>query len=95
MDQFNIANNVDGDRNGTPTMITPTPMPLLVFPARRNARSDPPLPKGTHGVPDSKVIASTSPILASKAFLSPKSLALKIYPKVRLEIEAEVGFPPS
>ena len=40
LDQFNIANNVDGDRNGTPTMITPTPMPLLVFPARRNARSD-------------------------------------------------------
>ena len=72
-------------------------MPLLVKPARRNARSDynPPLPEGTHGVPDSKVIASTSPILASKAFLSPKSLALKIYPKVRLEIEAEVGFPPS
>ena len=92
MDQFNIANNVDGDRNGTPTMITPTPMPLLVFPARRNARSDPPLPEGTHGVPDSKVQV---PILASKAFLSPKSLALKIYPKVRLEIEAEVGFPPS
>ena len=46
-------------------------------------------------MPDSKVIASTSPILASKAFLSLKSLALKIYPKVRLEIEAEVGFPPS
>ena len=63
--------------------------------ARRNARSDPPLPEGTQSVPDSKVIASTSPILASKAFLSPKSLALKIYPKVRLEIEAEVGFPPS
>ena len=63
--------------------------------ARRNARSDSPLPKGTHGVPDSKVIASTSPILASKAFLSLKSLALKIYPKVGLEIEAEVGFPPS
>ena len=60
--------------------------------ARRNARSDSPLPEGTHGVPDSKVQV---PILASKAFLSPKSLALKIYPKVRLEIEAEVGFPPS
>ena len=68
---------------------------VLSFPARRNARSDPPLPKGTHGVPDSKVIASTSPILASKAFLSLKSLALKIYPKVRLEIRAEGGFPPS
>ena len=67
-------------------------MPLLVKPARRNARSDPPLPEGTHGVPDSKVQV---PILASKAFLSLKSLALKIYPKVGLEIEAEVGFPPS
>ena len=63
--------------------------------ARRIARSAPPLPKGTHGVPDSKVIASTSPILASKAFLNPKSLALKIYPEVRLEIEADGGFPPS
>ena len=35
------------------------------------------------------------PNLASKAFLSLKSLALKAYPKVRLEIEAEAGFPPS
>ena len=70
-------------------------VPLLMKPARRNARSDPPLPEGTQSVPDSKVIASASPILASKAFLSLKSLALKIYPKVRLEIEAEAGFPPS
>ena len=35
------------------------------------------------------------PSLASKAFLSLKSLAFKAYPKVRLEIEAEAGFPPS
>ena len=39
------------------------------------------------------------PNIASKAFLSLKSLALKTYPKVslkvRLEIEAEAGFPPS
>ena len=33
------------------------------------------------------------PNIASKAFLSLKSLALKAYPKVRLEIEAEAGFP--
>ena len=69
-------------------------MPLLVKPAQRSARSDynPPLPEGTHGVPDSKVQV---PSLASKAFLCLKNLALKIYPKVGLAIEAEVGFPPS
>ena len=35
------------------------------------------------------------PNLASKAFLSLTSLALKAYLKVRLEIEAKVAFPPS
>ena len=35
------------------------------------------------------------PSLASKAFLSLKSLALKAYLKARLEIEAKFAFPPS
>ena len=35
------------------------------------------------------------PNLASKAFLSLKSLALKAYLKARLEIEAKFAFPPS
>ena len=35
------------------------------------------------------------PNIASKAFLNPKSLALKAYLKARLEIEAKFAFPPS
>ena len=35
------------------------------------------------------------PNIASKAFLESKSLASKAYLNVRLEIQAQVGFPPS
>ena len=64
--------------------------------ARRNARSDSAASRRDAERARYKVQV---PNIASKAFLSLKSLALKAYLKVRLkvrlEIEAEAGFPPS
>ena len=74
---------------------TPAGIHSLLFVSRlqRGTCAAHPLPpEGMPSVPGTRY---KLPNRASKAFLSLKSLALKAYPKVRLEIEAEAGFPPS